>query len=328
MINNSTDLGFIHDISSLDKLRQQAVSGESEDEKQALTAAAKQFESIFTNMLFKSMRDANTAFKSDMFDSQNEQFYRQMLDEQMSSELSASGSLGLADMIVAQLTAGQGSDESEVTLRNEAFNTSLKVPVNEEKAREAQNRLLDSKAEHRKSLDVANTTLEGPAASKSHQAAVPVTFDSPQSFVQSMRPYANKAAQALGVDPSLLLAQAALETGWGSKIVKNSQQQTNNLFNIKADRSWRGDKVATQTLEFYDNTPVKETAAFRSYGSFQESFNDYVQFLNANPRYETALNDSAGSEQFIHAIHEAGYATDPNYADKILNIKKQIDNMN
>ncbi|WP_432215309.1 rod-binding protein [Vibrio splendidus] len=107
MIKNNNDIGFIHDIGSLDRLRQQAVNGEEGSEKEALTAAAKQFESIFTSMLFKSMRDANSSFKSDMLNSQNEQFYRQMQDDQMASELSASGSLGLADMIVAQLSAGQ-----------------------------------------------------------------------------------------------------------------------------------------------------------------------------------------------------------------------------
>ncbi|MBW3696354.1 flagellar assembly peptidoglycan hydrolase FlgJ [Vibrio sp. T187] len=306
MIKNQNDIGFIHDIGSLDRLRQQAVNGEEGSEQEALKAAAKQFESIFTSMLFKSMRDANSSFKSDMLNSQNEQFYRQMLDDQMSSELSASGSLGLADMIVAQLSAGQSGDSSEVQMRNEAFNTTLRLPTDEEKAR-----------------NIA-ATLE-----KQNQvrSATPSSFDSPESFVSSMRPYAEKAAQALGVDSSLLLAQAALETGWGSKMVKNSLGNSNNLFNIKADRSWKGDKVATQTLEFHGKTPVKESASFRSYSSFEDSFTDYVKFLNENPRYETALQNNGSSESFIKGIHQAGYATDPNYADKVLRVKAKIDEM-
>ena len=113
MINNGNDIGFIHDIAGLDKLRQQAVNGDENSEKAALGAAAKQFEALFTSMLFKSMRDANAAFESGLMDSQNQQFYRQMMDEQMSSELSASGSLGLADMIVAQLSSG-GSDSARL----------------------------------------------------------------------------------------------------------------------------------------------------------------------------------------------------------------------
>ncbi|MEZ8724074.1 flagellar assembly peptidoglycan hydrolase FlgJ [Vibrio pomeroyi] len=305
MIKNNNDIGFIHDIGSLDRLRQQAVNGEEGSEKEALTAAAKQFESIFTSMLFKSMRDANSSFKSDMLNSQNEQFYRQMQDDQMASELSASGSLGLADMIVAQLSAGQASDATEDKVRNEGFDTSLQRPQ------------YSGRSEDRAS--------EVQSASAVKQ---PVSFDSPESFVTSMKPYAEKAASALGVDSSLLLAQAALETGWGSKMVKNSLGNSNNLFNIKADRSWKGDKVATQTLEFHGKTAVKESASFRSYSNFEDSFNDYVKFLNENPRYETALQHQGNSENFIKGIHQAGYATDPNYADKVLRVKAKIDEMN
>ncbi|KAB0458961.1 flagellar rod assembly protein/muramidase FlgJ [Vibrio kanaloae] len=305
MIKNNNDIGFIHDIGSLDRLRQQAVNGEEGSEKEALTAAAKQFESIFTSMLFKSMRDANSSFKSDMLNSQNEQFYRQMQDDQMASELSASGSLGLADMIVAQLSAGQASDAAEDKVRSEGFDTSLQRPQ------------FSGRSEDRIS--------EVQSASAVKQ---PVSFDSPESFVTSMKPYAEKAASALGVDSSLLLAQAALETGWGSKMVKNSLGNSNNLFNIKADRSWKGDKVATQTLEFHGKTAVKESASFRSYSNFEDSFNDYVKFLNENPRYETALKHQGNSENFIKGIHQAGYATDPNYADKVLRVKAKIDEMN
>ncbi|MCB5357698.1 flagellar assembly peptidoglycan hydrolase FlgJ [Vibrio lentus] len=305
MIKNNNDIGFIHDIGSLDRLRQQAVNGEEGSEKEALTAAAKQFESIFTSMLFKSMRDANSSFKSDMLNSQNEQFYRQMQDDQMASELSASGSLGLADMIVAQLSAGQASDATEDKVRSEGFDTSLERPQ------------YSGRSEDRAS--------EVQSASAVKQ---PVSFDSPESFVTSMKPYAEKAASALGVDSSLLLAQAALETGWGSKMIKNSLGNSNNLFNIKADRSWKGDKVATQTLEFHGKTAVKESASFRSYSNFEDSFNDYVKFLNENPRYETALQHQGNSENFIKGIHQAGYATDPNYADKVLRVKAKIDEMN
>ncbi|CDT89056.1 Peptidoglycan hydrolase flgJ [Vibrio coralliirubri] len=313
MIKNNNDIGFIHDIGSLDRLRQQAVNGEEGSEKEALTAAAKQFESIFTSMLFKSMRDANSSFKSDMLNSQNEQFYRQMQDDQMASELSASGSLGLADMIVAQLSAGQASDASEEKVRSEGFDASLQRPQ------------YSGRSEERAS-DVQSA--QAMSATNVQAAKQPVSFDSPESFVTSMKPYAEKAASALGVDSSLLLAQAALETGWGSKMVKNSLGNSNNLFNIKADRSWKGDKVATQTLEFHGKTAVKESASFRSYSNFEDSFNDYVKFLNENPRYETALQHQGNSESFIKGIHQAGYATDPNYADKVLRVKAKIDEMN
>ncbi|PWI35122.1 flagellar assembly peptidoglycan hydrolase FlgJ [Vibrio albus] len=312
MVKNANDIGFIHDIASLDKLRRNAINGDKGDEKAALKAAAKQFESIFTNMLFKSMRDANATFESDLMKSPNQDFYRQMRDEQMASELSASGSLGLADMIVAQLGAGMESDDSEVAMREAALSSIKRMPVSRQRAEKA-----------------ADDTLQIMRSAQTEKASQPQpsVFESPEHFVQSMKPYAEKAAKSLGVDPSLLLAQAALETGWGQKVVKNSQGSSNNLFNIKADRSWKGDKVATQTLEFHDNVPVQERAAFRSYPTYQESFNDFVRFLNQNPRYETALAQNGNSESFIRGIHKAGYATDPNYADKVLNVKARIDRM-
>ncbi|WP_112480002.1 flagellar assembly peptidoglycan hydrolase FlgJ [Vibrio variabilis] len=312
MMKNPNDIGFIHDIGSLDKLRQQAVSGKEGDDDAALKAAARQFESIFTTMMLKSMRDANTHFESDLSMNQNSQFYRQMLDEQMSSELSANGSLGLADMIVAQLGAArapeaQAASNHELRVRNESFD----LPEREAKYDEAKAR-----------RTAAALGLDGTRSN-----AKQVDFGTPESFVSSLKPYADRAARSLGVDSSLLLAQAALETGWGQKVVNNSQGSSNNLFNIKADRSWGGDKVATQTLEYHQNVPVQERAAFRSYRSYEESFNDYVKFLNENPRYQSALNRSEGSESFIRDIHKAGYATDPSYADKVLRVKKQIDDM-
>ncbi|MDC5849472.1 flagellar assembly peptidoglycan hydrolase FlgJ [Vibrio europaeus] len=302
MINNGNDIGFIHDIAGLDKLRKQAVEGDEGSEKAALTAAAKQFEAIFTSMLFKSMRDANSTFESGLMDSQNQQFYRQMMDEQMSSELSASGSLGLADMIVAQLSTGSVENQS-AKVRNEDF----------EAVMEKIDRIRHERADA--------TSVELPSQSQ------PSRFESPETFVTSMKPYAEKAARALGIDSSLLLAQAALETGWGQKVVNSSRGSSNNLFNIKADRSWSGEKVSTQTLEYHQGVPVKENAAFRSYANYEESFNDYVRFLNENPRYTTALRHGGNNEEFIRGIHHAGYATDPRYADKVLSVKARIDQM-
>ena len=302
MINNGNDIGFIHDISSLDKLRKQAVNDEEGGEEAALNAAAKQFEAIFTSMLFKSMRDANSTFESGLMDSQNQQFYRQMMDEQMSSELSASGSLGLADMIVAQLTSGNIENQNA-----NSRNTDFEALMNK--------------------VDAVRDERAHPTTVSQPESAQSARFDSPESFVTSMKPYAEKAARALGVDSSLLLAQAALETGWGQKVLNSSRGSSNNLFNIKADRSWNGEKVATQTLEYHQGVPVKERAAFRSYASYEESFNDYVRFLNQNPRYTTALRHDGNDEQFIRGIHQAGYATDPTYADKVLSVKARIDQM-
>ncbi|CAM4230623.1 flagellar assembly peptidoglycan hydrolase FlgJ [Vibrio agarivorans] len=308
MINNGNDIGFIHDISGLDRLRQSAVEGSEGDEKAALTAAAKQFEAIFTSMLFKSMRDANADFESDLMNSQNQSFYRQMLDEQMASEMSANGSLGLADMIVAQLSTGSIENQNAAAPQ-ENFEEMMQR-VHTDKKIYAQNR------------------VEQAEQSDTVKSVAPSTFDTPESFVSAMKPYADRAAKALGVDSSVLIAQAALETGWGQKVIQNGRGSSNNLFNIKADRSWQGDKMATQTLEYHSGVPVQERAAFRSYDSYQQSFDDYVQFLERNPRYTTALENHQGdSETFMRGIHQAGYATDPRYVDKVMSVKKRIDQM-
>ncbi len=99
----TTNPGFVHDISNLERLR----AGINDDESQSLRAAAQQFEAIFTQMLFKSMRQANEVFESDLMSSSNSKFFEQMHDEQMASELSSTGSLGLADLIVSQLGGGK-----------------------------------------------------------------------------------------------------------------------------------------------------------------------------------------------------------------------------
>ena len=192
-------------------------------------------------------------------------------------------------------------------MRNAALDTTLRLPVDEAKY-----------------ADFEQKKLSAAPLSQNQSGG---SFDSPEQFVQSLKPYADKAAKALGIDSSILIAQAALETGWGKKVINNSLGSSNNLFNIKADNSWKGDKVATQTLEFHDNVPVKEKAAFRSYDSYEESFNDFVRFLNQNPRYQTTLSQNNNSESFIRGIHKAGYATDPNYADKVLQVKQRIDKM-
>ncbi|MBF8999440.1 flagellar assembly peptidoglycan hydrolase FlgJ [Vibrio nitrifigilis] len=309
-INNANDIGFIQDIAGLDSLRKKAVKGDKASEKEALQAAARQFESIFTSMMLKSMRDANSAFKSGMFDSQAGDMYQKMKDEQMASSLSAHGSLGLADMIVKQLSqANLVNDQGERTFHD------------------AMERVHQVRAEKASEQLATPIHVSSEPATKVPVSSTATKFDSPQSFVKTMKPYADKAAKMLGVDSTLLLAQAALETGWGQKMVKNARETSNNLFNIKASSGWKGDKIATQTLEYQDNTPVMEKAAFRAYPSYQASFDDYVHFLKNNPRYSNALAQK-GDENFIRNIHQAGYATDPNYADKVLKLKSQIESMN
>jgi len=141
------------------------------------------------------------------------------------------------------------------------------------------------------------------------------------SLLEKLWPLAEQAADELGTTPQVLLAQAALETGWGRYVQQlPNGGSSHNLFNIKADQRWSGPKVTVSTLEYADGIAKRQKAAFRSYASYADSFRDYVDFIKSNPRYQEAIDNAGDSYQFAHKLHKAGYATDPSYADKWLNI--------
>lgn len=319
----TTNPGFIHDISNLDRLR----AGINDDEGQSLRAAAQQFEAIFTQMLFKSMRQANEAFESDLMSSSNSKFFEQMHDEQMASELSSTGSLGLADLIVSQLGGEEDLQAPEQGFSEVVKETPLNLPF-ETKGKKPDQAMVEKAADDALKVmqQTQPVTFSAPLPPLKPQANERA-FESPQDFVSRMRPYAEKAAHALGTEPSVLIAQAALETGWGKKVIKNAAGNSNNLFNIKADPRWSGNKVATNTLEFHNGIPVQERAAFRSYDNYQDSFNDYVRFLNENPRYSEALEQPADPVRFIRNLHKAGYATDPEYSNKIISVMDTVNRL-
>ncbi len=149
--------------------------------------------------------------------------------------------------------------------------------------------------------------------------ALPI--QSAEEFVKRLHPYAVQAARELGVEPKVILAQAALESGWGRSTIKNGNgDSTFNLFNIKADKAWQGKQAQVATLEFDQGVAKKVNAGFRSYDSFEESFRDYVDFIKTNPRYGDALKKAGNAEQYMHELQRAGYATDPKYANKVMSI--------
>lgn len=149
-------------------------------------------------------------------------------------------------------------------------------------------------------------------------------FASPEEFVATMLPMAQAAAERIGVDPRYLVAQAALETGWGKSIIRQQDgSSSHNLFGIKA-ADWQGDSARVLTTEYVNGKPVKESASFRAYGSFEQSFNDYVNFLQNNDRYDGALDSAANPQRFVRELQRAGYASDPQYASKVGQIARQM----
>ncbi len=157
-------------------------------------------------------------------------------------------------------------------------------------------------------------------AMASHQAVAQLGAHTPEGFVASIWPHAQGAAKELGVDPRALVAQAALETGWGKRQIKHDDGRiSHNLFGIKAT-GWKGDRATVGTHEVIGGVRRYETAAFRSYGSPAESFADYVRLLKNNPRYQRALQAGTNVIGFARGLQQAGYATDPTYAAKIASI--------
>lgn len=140
-------------------------------------------------------------------------------------------------------------------------------------------------------------------------------------FVKSLWPYLKQASNITGLDPKILLAQAALETGWGRFIAKDSKgESSHNLFNIKSSAGNAAESVEINTTEYIANTPVKMVSSFKKYSSMEQSVSDYVSLIKGSDRYQTALAHAGSPHQYMNALQEAGYATDPNYAHKILSI--------
>jgi flagellar protein FlgJ len=309
METNHLDKQNFFDLGNLDSLRKEALSSgdaSTDASKAALKKAAAQFEAIFTQMLLKSMRKANEAFedKESPFNSSGVKFFEEMHDQQLSTELSSNGSLGLADLIVQQLSPDGKKFMPGSVLRptNDIFSDQRagSAMPHEQNKKEVQS------VTTRDKTDNAQANKDAPV------------FESAEAFVSSVWEHAKTAAQKIGLNPAVMVAQAALETGWGKHIINKSDgNSSNNLFNIKSDKSWEGEKASKVTLEFEQGTPVKKHANFRAYDSIKDSVNDFVDFLTQNPRYQDALQNTAKSSDFLDSLQKAGYATDPNYASKI-----------
>lgn len=314
VINNSfSQARAAASTDELDSLRQRAFK----DDKSALREAAQQFESIFTGMVLKSMRQANAIFEEDsLMNSRYTGMYRDMYDQQLSKDMAKQGSLGLADMLVQQFGGGDENFTAASVLRDGS---------NLESARRlAKERALavgvDATAATGRNEQTGGVPAGKYYGSQRHQG-----FANPEQFIEQLYPHARAAAEKAGLAPEALLAHAALETGWGQRMVPGSQQgSSNNLFNIKADKRWQGDKAHVMTLEFDGGVAKKEQAAFRVYGSVQESFDDFVQFLQEHPRYQQALQAGTNVKEFSEALQQAGYATDPDYAEKIQGLQKRL----
>lgn len=295
-MNSPTINSVVTDFKDLGNLRARART----DADGALKDIAKQMEGLFLNMMLKSMREASLG--DPLFDSNEGEMYRDMLDQQMAMNIANGPGFGLADSLVRQLSPyiGNGQATAEPSLDQ------LKL----------RSQLMSRQAP-------ADVTSLGAAALATSAATVkPASIgDSRQAFVNAVYPHAESAARELGVDPKVLVAQAALETGWGRSVIRHGDgSSSHNLFNIKADSRWQGERAQVSTLEYKDGSPYRTRADFRAYDSYAESFGDYVRFIKTNPRYADALRVAGNPQAYVNSLQQAGYATDPQYANKIQRI--------
>ncbi|ODS23821.1 flagellar rod assembly protein/muramidase FlgJ [Candidatus Endobugula sertula] len=280
------------DLHSLQNIRRSSI----DDKALGLRQVAEQFESMFIQMMLKSMRSANDVFaKDNPLNSFESNYYRDMYDNQLSLSLSGQG-IGLADALYRQLkqnylSAGETDSDNKKTQYIENLQS---FPVKH----------ISGAVSNHIPQRIKDTGLIN-------------DINSPGDFIRVMTPYAKKAAKNLGVDYRVLVAQSALETGWGEHIIRDKYgKQSFNLFNIKADKSWQGPAVNVSTIEYVNGIAERENARFRRYSSIEDSFVDYQKFLS-QPRYKKALDVKHNPEMFVKALHQAGYATDPDYSQKI-----------
>ncbi len=146
-------------------------------------------------------------------------------------------------------------------------------------------------------------------------------FQTPQEFVDTLWPVAKKVSEEMGVEPKAIMAQAALETGWGKFIIHQADgNNSHNLFGIKADHRWDGAVARVSTLEYRNGLAQKEVAPFRVYDSYEHSLKDYAQFVKQSERYQNAIENGQSVKGYSEGLQQGGYATDPNYAKKIQRI--------
>lgn len=276
------------------------------DAKKALPAVAKQFEAIFLQSMLKSMRMAESFLDKDSpFKSKNMDMFQEMLDGQYASNIANNNGIGLARMLTQQLDRTAASTKSSPFAigQIQVPTDLLKTPFKENNENKVVNAL-------DKALVKQNNT--------NNQEVIPSTID---EFVQSIWPLAKEAAAIIGLDPKVLVAQAALETGWGKSMAKDSDGSTsNNLFNVKSGNNSDFASVRVNTTEFIANTPIKVSDTFRKYPSIEASFKDYVSLIKGSDRYQNALAKATNPELYVDELSRAGYATDPHYSSKIMSI--------
>lgn len=351
---------FYYDTNALRDIRQQGgKSAQSSDNE--LRQVAKQFEGVFTKMMLKSMRDASfsdtlfnsnkTEFYREMFDKQITQdnaggmgladvLYRQLKQTQDSvknfanpvkSQGEATNNTNDKKAVVTQPAKFMPLDPSRVSpqWRTDAEPAAPAKPKGNFRYSVSIEKEPDFSSVTKENFAFLEkqSQLYGYGPSAGALGGVFSTdkrntvWNSPAQFVRDVWPHAQRTAQKMNIDPRVLVAQAALETGWGQQVPKNRDGSLSfNLFGIKADSRWSGPSVSAQTIEYRQGQQQRQVDHFRSYPSLGQAFENYADFIASNERYKGAMSVSHSPERYLKELQKAGYATDPQYANKITRI--------
>ena len=281
----------VTDFSQFTQLR----AGAARNDPAVLREVAGQFEALFMQTILKNMRAGQLA--EPMFGSDQHDMYAEMMDQQLAVEMSRGKGLGLADMLVAQLGGGAAAATVPASGPKAAVTGGVASGIRAPQAPAAA------------SVRLAPPDRELP------------DWSTPARFAADVWPHVKRVASALNVSPEGLLAQAALETGWGKHVMTRSDgSSSHNLFGIKAGGDWFGGSVVRKTIEFVDGIAQQVSDRFRAYPDVQATFDDYAAFIADSPRYAGVRNTGDDTSRFASALQSAGYATDPNYAEKIRRI--------
>ncbi|PBO37246.1 flagellar P-ring protein [Salmonella enterica] len=293
-------MSILQSMQSAGCLRDELKAKAGQDPAANIRPVARQVEGMFVQMMLKSMREALP--KDGLFSSDQTRLYTSMYDQQIAQQMTAGKGLGLADMMVKQMTSGQTMPADDAP----------QVPL-------------------KFSLETVNS-YQNQALTQLVRKAIPKTPDSSDAplsgdskdFLARLSLPARLASEQSGVPHHLILAQAALESGWGQRqILRENGEPSYNVFGVKATASWKGPVTEITTTEYENGEAKKVKAKFRVYSSYLEALSDYVALLTRNPRY-AAVTTAATAEQGAVALQNAGYATDPNYARKLTSMIQQL----
>lgn len=340
------------DAKSLNALKVAASKGNTPE---TIKEVAKQFEAIFMNMMLKSMREATP--QENQFDNDQSRTFIGMLDQQLSSNLATKG-LGLSDILAKQLSQGG-------MLGGNAISNAMEQAVSDPNLTNGQSEITNGNALHSYLLNQANgfypkhftgqqptnssgnfkATQQSEISGLSPESSLttngllniikntekskdkPAQTSNTSDFKSRMSQHAEEASKSTGIPSSLMLGQAALESGWGRREIKGKDGTPSfNLFGIKANSNWKGKVVEAVTTEYVNGVKQKHVTKFRAYDSYADSFKDFANLMQNNPRYQSVMNNLHNADSYAQAMQKAGYATDPNYANKLASVINKVSN--